>query len=44
MPVGVAQALENSTSPGTGEVASLGEPERALSLGRGKLWYVPSLA
>jgi hypothetical protein len=27
----VAQALGNSTSPGTGEVASPGEPERALS-------------
>jgi hypothetical protein len=26
----MAQALENSTSPGTGEVASLSEPERAL--------------
>ena len=31
---GMAQALENPTSPGTGEVASLSEPERALSLGR----------
>jgi hypothetical protein len=28
---GPAQALENPTSPGTGEVASLSEPERALS-------------
>jgi hypothetical protein len=30
---GMAQALGNSTSPGTGEVASLSEPERALSPG-----------
>ena len=32
---GVAQALGNPTSPGTGEVASLSEPERALSRGAG---------
>jgi hypothetical protein len=32
-PVRVTQRLENSTSPGTGEVASLSEPERALSRG-----------
>ena len=30
---GVAQAPRHSTSPGTGEVASLSEPERALSVG-----------
>jgi amino acid adenylation domain-containing protein/non-ribosomal peptide synthase protein (TIGR01720 family) len=30
-PVGSAQGLRYSTSPGTGEVASLSEPERALS-------------
>ena len=34
MPVGSAQGLGIPTSPGTGEVASLSEPERALSLGR----------
>jgi hypothetical protein len=32
-PVRISQAPENSTSPGTGEVASLSEPERALSRG-----------
>ncbi|MFL5539208.1 MAG: condensation domain-containing protein, partial [Longimicrobiaceae bacterium] len=31
LPVGIAQTPGTSTSPGTGEVASLSEPERALS-------------
>ena len=37
VPVRVAQALGNSTSPGTGEVASSSEPERALSRSRSGL-------
>src|SRR5687767_15955352 len=36
VPVRLAQALGNSTSPGTGEVASLSEPERALSRSRSR--------
>src|SRR6185503_20116542 len=32
IPVGFAPVPRHSTSPGTGEVASLGEPERALSI------------
>src|SRR4051794_16440009 len=39
---GLAQAMENPTSPGTGEVASLSEPERALS--RGRSWSDPQSA
>src|SRR3954470_9389282 len=34
LPVRSSAAMENPTSPGTGEVASLSEPERALSRGR----------
>src|SRR4051812_36209590 len=34
IPVRNGEGAGDSTSPGTGEVASLSEPERALSLGR----------